>query len=168
MLLTDTVAQPNTTKERGRKWLYPAVRKGQFYQYRSWLSYFYLILFFAGPLIRINGHPLLLFNIIDRRFVLLGQVFWPQDFFIFVLATLAGVVCIVLFTIAFGRIFCGWICPQTIFMEMVFRKIEFWLDGDAQAAAPDRARQARELLYEGGVARFIPPSSCARRFERGA
>src|SRR6202012_5546883 len=62
--------------------------------------------------------------------VLLGQVFWPQDIFLFVLATLVFFVCIVLFTIAFGRIFCGWICPQTIFMEMVFRKIEFWIEGD--------------------------------------
>src|SRR6202012_5689150 len=63
--------------------------------------------------------------------VLLGQVFWPQDIFLFVLATLVFFVCIVLFTIAFGRIFCGWICPQTIFMEMVFRKVEEWIEGDA-------------------------------------
>jgi cytochrome c oxidase accessory protein FixG len=41
-----------------------------------------------------------------------------------------------LFTVAFGRIFCGWFCPQTIFMEMVFRRIEFWIDGD-------RAQQLR-------------------------
>jgi len=61
---------------------------------------------------------------------LLGQVFWPQDIFLFMLASLVFVVCIVLFTIAFGRIFCGWICPQTIFMEMVFRKIEVWIEGD--------------------------------------
>jgi len=41
-----------------------------------------------------------------------------------------GVVFVILFTVAFGRIFCGWICPQTIFMEMVFRRIEYWIDGD--------------------------------------
>jgi len=82
--------------------------------------------------LRINGNPLLLLNVMERRFVLLGQVFWPQDFFLFVLAMLAFVVCIVFFTIAFGRIFCGWICPQTIFMEMVFRKIEIWIEGDAK------------------------------------
>lgn len=113
--------------------MYPSVRKGKFYQYRSWLSYAYLILFFTGPFLRINGQPLLLINVIDRRFVILGQVFWPQDFFLFMLAMLVFMVCVVLFTIAFGRIFCGWICPQTIFMEMVFRKIEIWIEGDARA-----------------------------------
>ncbi|WDF57397.1 cytochrome c oxidase accessory protein CcoG [Mucilaginibacter sp. KACC 22063] len=132
MLTADINPQPNTTTDGKRRWLYPVVRKGKLYAYRSWLSYAYLALFFAGPFIRVGGEPLLLFNVMDRHFVLLGQVFWPQDFFIFVLAMLAGIVCIVLFTIAFGRIFCGWMCPQTIFMEMVFRKIEIWIEGDAK------------------------------------
>ncbi|WP_428329488.1 cytochrome c oxidase accessory protein CcoG [Mucilaginibacter sp.] len=114
-----------------RKWMYPLLRKGRYYKWRSWLSYVYLILFFTGPFLRINGQPFLMLNVIDRQFVLLGQVFWPQDIFLFMLASLVFVVCVVLFTIAFGRIFCGWICPQTIFMEMVFRKIEIWIEGDA-------------------------------------
>ena len=112
-----------------RKWLYPLVRKGRYYRWRSAISYIYLLLFFTGPFLRIGGQPLLLLNIMDRQFVLLGQVFWPQDIFLFMLASLVFVVCVVVFTIAFGRIFCGWICPQTIFMEMVFRKIEIWIEG---------------------------------------
>ena len=59
------------------------------------------------------------------------MVFWPQDFFIFGIAMLTFVVFVILFTVVFGRIFCGWACPQTIFMEMVFRKIEYWIDGDS-------------------------------------
>src|SRR4051812_26251368 len=114
MLVTGKNDQPNMEGNGGRKWMYPLTRKGRYYHYRSWLSYAYLVLFFAGPFIRIGGHPFLLLNVMERRFVILGQVFWPQDFFIFVLAMLAGMVCIVLFTIAFGRLFCGWICPQTI------------------------------------------------------
>jgi cytochrome c oxidase accessory protein FixG len=113
-----------------RKWIYPLIRKGNYYRWRSRLSYVYLALFFSAPLIRINGQPLLLLNVIDRQFVLLGQVFWPQDIYLFMLASLLFIVCVVLFTIAFGRIFCGWICPQTIFMEMVFRKLEVWIEGD--------------------------------------
>ena len=113
-----------------RKWIYPLIRKGAYYKWRSWLSYVYLVLFFSGPFLRINGQPLLLLNVIDRQFVILGQVFWPQDIYLFMIASLVFIVCVVLFTIAFGRIFCGWICPQTIFMEMVFRKIEFWIEGD--------------------------------------
>jgi cytochrome c oxidase accessory protein FixG len=61
------------------------------------------------------------------------MIFWPQDFFIFGLAMITFIVFIILFTVVFGRIFCGWACPQTIFMEMVFRKIEYLIDGDATA-----------------------------------
>ena len=119
------------TNDGKRKWIYPLIRKGIFYKWRSAISYVYLILLFSGPFIRIGGQPLLLLNFVDKQFVLLGQVFWPQDIFLFMLASLVFLVCIVVFTIAFGRIFCGWICPQTIFMEMVFRKIEEWIEGDA-------------------------------------
>jgi len=131
-MAAEAVNKPGEVEKGSRKWIYPLIRKGPFYKYRSWLSYAYLIVFFAGPFLRIGGHPVLLLNVMERRFVLLGQVFWPQDFFLFVLAMLAFIVCIVLFTIAFGRIFCGWICPQTIFMEMVFRKIEELIEGDAR------------------------------------
>jgi len=119
-------------KETGeRKWMYPLIRKGVYYRWRSAISYVYLIFFFTGPFIRIGAQPLLLLNFIERRFVILGQVFWPQDIFLFMLASLVFLVCVVLFTMAFGRLFCGWICPQTIFMDMVFRKIEEWVEGDA-------------------------------------
>ncbi|NNE75474.1 MAG: cytochrome c oxidase accessory protein CcoG, partial [Pricia sp.] len=67
------------------------------------------------------------------RFNIFGLPFWPQDFYLFVIVMIIGVVFISLFTVAFGRIFCGWICPQTIFMEMVFRRIEYWIDGDRGA-----------------------------------
>lgn len=114
-----------------RKWIYPLIRKGKYYRWRSGISYVYLLFFFAGPFIRIGGEPLLLLNFPERHFVIFGQSFWPQDIFLFMLASLVALVCIVLFTLAFGRLFCGWICPQTIFMEMVFRKIEEWVEGDA-------------------------------------
>nr|WP_294945283.1 cytochrome c oxidase accessory protein CcoG [uncultured Mucilaginibacter sp.] len=117
--------------EGKRRWLYPALRKGKLYQWRSAVSYVYLLFFFGGPFLRIGGQPFLLLNVIERKFVILGQVFWPEDIFLFVIATLVFVVFVILFTIAFGRVFCGWICPQTIFMEMVFRKVEIWIEGDA-------------------------------------
>ena len=120
-----------TIDESGKRhWIYPKKPKGKLYNLRTWVSIFLLTLLFSGPFIRISGQPLLLFNILERKFVILGQVFWPQDFYIFVLIMLSFVLFIVLFTVVFGRIFCGWICPQTIFMEMVFRKIEYWIDGD--------------------------------------
>lgn len=127
--MANEATEPNEGK---RKWIYPLIRKGKFYHYRSWLSYAYLILFFTAPFIRIKGEPFLLINVLERRFVIFGQVFWPQDTFLFALAMLLFIVIVIVFTIAFGRVFCGWICPQTIFMEMVFRKLEEWIEGDAR------------------------------------
>lgn len=114
-----------------RKWLYPKLIKGKLYQYRSILSYFFLTLLFAAPFIKLNGEQLVLLNILERKFIFFGVIFWPQDFYLFVLALLTFIVFIVLFTVIFGRVFCGWACPQTIFLEMVFRKIEHWIEGDA-------------------------------------
>jgi cytochrome c oxidase accessory protein FixG len=120
-----------TVDEDGkRKWLYPKKPKGKFFNYRTALSYFLLLLLFITPWIRIGGEPLVMINIVTRKFVLFGQVFWPQDFYLFGLIMITMVVFIVLFTTVYGRIFCGWFCPQTIFMEMVYRQVEYWIDGD--------------------------------------
>ncbi|OOQ58740.1 cytochrome c oxidase accessory protein CcoG [Mucilaginibacter pedocola] len=139
------------TDKGKRRWLYPALRKGKLYQWRAAISYVYLIFFFAGPFLRIGGQPLLLLNFMERKFVLLGQVFWPQDIFLFALATLVFMVFVLLFTIAFGRVFCGWICPQTIFMEMVFRRIEIWIEGDANKRRKlDASEWTSEKLLKKG------------------
>ena len=119
------------SKEGKRNFIYPKRPSGKFYNKRTAFSIFYLIVFFTLPFIYINEEPLLMFNILQRKFIIFGMIFWPQDFFIFGLGMLTFIVFIILFTVVFGRIFCGWACPQTIFMEMVFRKIEYWIDGDA-------------------------------------
>ena len=118
------------TSEGKRSWGYPKKPDGILYKYRQWVSYFLLAILFAAPFLKINGNQFLMFNVLERRFNIFGTIFWPQDFYLFVLMMLIGVVFVVLFTVAFGRIFCGWICPQTIFMEMVFRRIEYWIEGD--------------------------------------
>jgi cytochrome c oxidase accessory protein FixG len=110
--------------------MYPQIIKGKLYHYRDLLSYFLLAVLFSSPFIKINGEQMILLNIIERKFVFFGIIFWPQDFYLFVLALLTFMVFIVLFTAIFGRVWCGWACPQTIFMEMVFRKIENWIEGD--------------------------------------
>ncbi|MCB2406990.1 cytochrome c oxidase accessory protein CcoG [Hymenobacter lucidus] len=134
----DTIATVDAAGKR--VWLYPKKPGGRLYNYRKWLSYGLLTLLFAGPWLRINGLPLLLLNLPARRFIILGQIFWPQDFFILLLASLTFVLFIIIFTVVYGRVFCGWVCPQTIFLEMVFRRIEYWLEGDApQQKALDRA-----------------------------
>ena len=120
-------------EEGNRKFIFPKKPSGKFYEYRKWVSYFLLLILIANPFIKINGNQFMMFNVLERRFNIFGFPFWPQDFYLFVLFMIVGVVFVILFTVIFGRIFCGWICPQTIFLEMVFRRIEFWIEGDRGA-----------------------------------
>lgn len=114
-----------------RKWIFAQKPKGKFYNVRTYVSFFFFLLFVALPFIKMNGRPLFLFNILEAKFILFGKVFWPQDFFIFGIIMITFIVFIILFTSAFGRLFCGWVCPQTIFMEMLFRKLEYAIEGSA-------------------------------------
>jgi len=114
-----------------RVWVYPKKPSGVLHNWRIVVSIFLLALLFGGPLITWNGQPFFLFNIFDRKFILFGQVFWPQDFVLLAITLLTFFVFIILFTVVFGRIWCGWMCPQTLFMEMVFRKIEYLIEGNA-------------------------------------
>lgn len=120
-----------TINEKGKRvWIFPKKPKGKFYNYRKITSYLLLILLFGLPYLKIEGEQFLLFNVLERKFILFGNIFWPQDFYLFALASILAIVFIILFTIIYGRVFCGWVCPQTIFMEMVFRRIEYWIEGD--------------------------------------
>ncbi len=119
------------SKEGNRNYCVPQKPAGKFYNLRSKFSYFYLVLFFTLPFIKVEGEPVFLFNVLERKFIFFSKIFWPQDFFIFAIGLLTCIVFVILFTVAFGRIWCGWACPQTIFMEMVFRKIEYFIDGDS-------------------------------------
>ena len=118
-------------KEGDRAWIFPTKPKGKYYDFRTYFTWLYLVVLFVTPFIKYNGEPLFLFNVAEKKFILFGAIFWPQDFFIFGLGMLIFIVFIALFTVVFGRLFCGWACPQTIFMEMIFRKIEYWIEGDA-------------------------------------
>lgn len=150
----------STADQEGRRqWIYPKKPKGRYYRVRTWVSYLLLAVMFAGPFIRIHGNPLLLVNLVERKFSILGQIFWPQDMVIFAVAVLLFLTGIAIFTAAFGRLWCGWTCPQTLLMEMVFRKIEYAIEGDALAQralaqAPWTARKiakksAKHLIFFG-------------------
>jgi cytochrome c oxidase accessory protein FixG len=129
-----------TVTESGkRNWIYALKPSGRFYNYRNIVSYLYLIVFFVLPFIKVNDNPLFLVNIIDSKFILFGKIFWPQDFFIFAVGMIAFIVFIVLFTVIYGRLFCGWVCPQTVFLEFVFRRLEWVIEG-----SPGRQKALRD------------------------
>ena len=131
-----------------RKWVYARQPSGSHYRARTVVSWFLLAFLFGAPFVRVNGQPLLLFNILERRFVFFGAVFWPQDFYIVVLIALTVLVTVVLSAATIGRVWCGWLCPQTVFMEMLFRKIEYWIDGSADNSEPIK-RRLRSSFSDG-------------------
>ena len=146
----DTLSTVNAAGER--VWLYPKKPAGRLYEARKWVSYALLALLFSGPWLRTpGGLPLLMLNFPERRFIILGSIFWPQDFFILLVALLTFIVFIALFTVVYGRVFCGWVCPQTIFLEMVFRRIEYFFEGDGSAQkALDRAPWTWNKIWRKG------------------
>jgi len=149
-----------TTDEQGRRqWVYARQPQGRFYQRRIYLSWLLLGILFVNPWVRINGNPLLMLNVATGRFSILGRIFWPQDMALLAIALLLFFTGIMIFTAAYGRLWCGWICPQTLFMEMVFRRIEYKIEGDSRAqralaAAPWTGRKiglklAKQAIFFG-------------------
>lgn len=123
-----------TINEEGkRQWVYPKKPKGRYTNYRRLLSVSLIGFLVSAPFIKVHGNQFLLFNVLERRFHIFGAIFWPQDFHLLVISMIIGVIFVALFTVAFGRLFCGWVCPQTIFLEMVFRPIEYFIEGDRNA-----------------------------------
>jgi cytochrome c oxidase accessory protein FixG len=141
----------NVTDTGKRIWLYPKIIKGKWYQYRNRFSWLLLALLFAGPFIRISGKPMLLLNVLERKFIIFGSPFWPQDFPVFAFGLVTFIIFVVLFTVVFGRVWCGWACPQTIFMEMVFRKIENLIEGNSikQRKLDEMPWNAEKVLKKG-------------------
>ncbi len=139
-----------------RVWITPQQPKGKFYDARKYVSYVFLLILFGIPFIKINGNPLLLLNVLERKFIIFGLIFWPQDFFLFGLTMLTFVVFIVLFTSIFGRLWCGWTCPQTIFLEMVFRRIEYFIEGDGTAQkALNKGPWTTDKMIKKGIKHII-------------
>jgi cytochrome c oxidase accessory protein FixG len=144
------------TDDGKRKWVYPKKPSGKFYNARTVVSLILLAFLIIVPFIKVNGHQFLLFDFLNRNFILFGIPFGPHDFHLFVLAMISIIVFIILFTVVFGRIFCGWACPQTIFMEMVFRKIEYWIEGDARDQRKlDVEEWNSKKLFKKGIKNII-------------
>jgi cytochrome c oxidase accessory protein FixG len=125
--------RPSTFGKDGKRvWLFPKLPKGKLYNYRRILAWSLLIFFYVAPFLKFRGEPLIFLNFLERKFILFGNTFYPQDLYLLVLPVIALVVFIVLFTVIYGRIFCGWVCPQTVFLEFLYRPIEHLIDGNPQ------------------------------------
>ncbi len=134
----------STLNEDGtRRWIHPKLARGRFLRWRKVVGYALIALFVAIPFIEIGGRPALLIDLLSRELSLFGLVFRPSDGFLLMLLGLTVVLTVFLVTALFGRVWCGWGCPQTVYLEHVFRPIERWLEGSPA--------QRRKLDEAGGL-----------------
>ncbi len=113
-----------------RNWIYAKQPKGEWYTRRTIVAWIALSFLVLAPFVKINGNPMMLFDVANRKFSIFGQLIWAQDTYLLSLIMAVAVVFIVLFTVIYGRVWCGWACPQTIFLEMVYRRIEYLFEGN--------------------------------------
>ncbi|HEX8877793.1 MAG TPA: cytochrome c oxidase accessory protein CcoG [Phycisphaerales bacterium] len=119
-----------------RRWLLPKPSIGRFFHRRRVVAYLLILIFTAIPYISINGKPLILLDLSTRHFHIFGQTFLPTDTLMLALLVLSVFLTIFLLTALFGRVWCGWACPQTVYLEFVYRPIERLFEG-----TPGRARK---------------------------
>jgi cytochrome c oxidase accessory protein FixG len=141
----------SVARDGRRRWIYARQPSGRYYRARAAVSVVLLAFLLLAPFVTIHGQPLMMLNILDRRFVLLGVLFRPQDFYLVVMIALTVLVSLVLVTVVAGRVWCGLFCPQTVFMEMVFRRLEYLIDGSAEA----QVRRARGPWTRRRMARYV-------------
>lgn len=120
----------STLNEDGsRRWLKPRPSPGRWLNRRRALGWFLIALFTVLPHIRVGGKPFVLLDLTTRHFTIFGHTFLPTDTLLLALLLLGTFISIFLFTALLGRVWCGWACPQTVYLELVFRPIERFFDG---------------------------------------
>ena len=133
-----------------RRWLYPRLSKGRFWNARRGVAFTLIAIFVLLPYVSINGKPAILLDAVRRHFTLFGFTFLPTDEFLLALFMISTFLGIFFLTAMFGRVWCGWACPQTVYMEFLFRPIERLCTGRIGAGGPPRARSAAF----GGILRY--------------
>lgn len=122
-----------------RRWLRPIPAYGGFFRQRRALAWFLIALFVGVPFVRVGGRPAVLLDVVHRKFTFFGTTLLATDTLLLMLFMLAIFLTVFLLTALFGRVWCGWGCPQTVYMEFVFRPIERWLEGvNGKHATPAR------------------------------
>jgi len=130
-----------------RRWINPRPSRGPFWRRRRAVAYLLIALFTAIPYIKVGGLPLVLLDIVHRRFTILGYTFLPTDTPLFVLLMVAIFLSVFLATSVLGRVWCGWACPQTVYLEFLYRPIERFFEGEPGRAGKPASGVRRALKY---------------------
>ncbi|HTY80832.1 MAG TPA: cytochrome c oxidase accessory protein CcoG [Candidatus Bathyarchaeia archaeon] len=142
---------PTLNLDGTRRWMRPKLFAGRFLRRRRWLAWVLIALFTGLPYLRIGGQPAVLLDIVQRRFTILGTTFLPTDTMLLMLLLVGLFVAVFLLTAVWGRVWCGWACPQTVYMEFLYRPIERLIEGGprAQRDLDGRRLPLRRLLKYG-------------------
>lgn len=142
---------PTLNTDGSRRWLRPRPFTGRFFRARRAVALGLVLLFAALPWIDVGGHPALLLDIAAREFHVFGATFRATDGVVLMLLLLSIFVGIFLITAWLGRAWCGWACPQTVYMEFLFRPLERWIEGGlaAQKRIDQQGFSGRRLLKHG-------------------
>jgi cytochrome c oxidase accessory protein FixG len=131
-----------------RRWIMPRLSIGRFYRRRQVVAYALMVLFFALPFLRINNMPAVLLDVPHRRFTILGYTFLPTDTVLLALFMIGMFVTIFLMTALLGRLWCGWACPQTVYMEFLYRPLERLFNGTlGRGGAAIKTGPGRKIAY---------------------
>lgn len=139
---------PTLNQDGTRRLIRPRVSKGRFHQWRRMVGWVLIVLFVAIPFIRLNGKPLILLDVAHREFTLFGRTFLSTDGVLLMLLMLGIFIGIVWITALVGRAWCGWGCPQTVYLEYLFRPLEYLIEGGRTrvVAADKKGAGARRVL----------------------
>ena len=126
----------STLKKDGRRrWLYPVLSKGVWLNRRRILGWILIAVYMLLPVVHFAGKPLVLLDLVTREFTILGVTLYANDTLVLMLFVLAAFTGILLLTAVLGRAWCGWACPQTVYLEFVYRAIERLVEGKANKRA---------------------------------
>ncbi len=125
------------TRDGTRRWMYPVPSPGKFLDRRKLVAWVLILLYLLLPVLRIGGRPAVLLDFIHRQFALFGIVFYPTDTILLMLFLIGILLTVVIGTALLGRVWCGWACPQTVYLEFLFRPVERLIEG------PEHVRKRR-------------------------
>lgn len=138
---------PTLNADGTRNRIRPRLYDGRILRARRVVGWGLMALFVALPFLRVTHQPALLLDVIQRRFVFFGHTYFATDGVLLMLLMLSIFVAVVLTTALVGRAWCGWACPQTVYMELLFRPLERLFEGprEAQLRLDRRGFSSRRL-----------------------
>jgi cytochrome c oxidase accessory protein FixG len=145
---------PTLNEDGSRRWIRPKPAHGAFYHRRQIVAYVLMVVFIAIPHLRLRGKPWLLLDLPKREFTFFGTTFLPTDTLLLMFLMASVLITIFLLTALFGRVWCGWGCPQTVYMEFLFRPIERLFEGGRAGSIRLDRQHVRGQLHLRRLAKY--------------